>query len=69
MVRKDFHCPDCGSVEGYRSRPRNAAERYLLPLVFILPLRCAVCYRRSYVPASTRTAEGRIERLENRTAA
>lgn len=69
MMRKPFHCPDCGSLESHRSRPRNAAEKYLLPLLSILPVRCAVCYRRSHVLAFTRAAQDRWARLANRKAA
>jgi hypothetical protein len=32
-VRKPFQCRDCGSVEGYRSHPRNFIEKYILPVL------------------------------------
>ena len=50
MVRKPFQCRDCGSVEGYRSRPRNVIEKYALPVVGLQTVRCSDCYRRSYQP-------------------
>src|SRR5947209_3431250 len=43
MLSKLFQCQDCGSFDGYRSRPRNFSEKYLLPLVLLLPVRCADC--------------------------
>jgi hypothetical protein len=48
MVRKPFQCRDCGSFEGYRSRPRNFVERYILPALYLRPVRCGDCFRRSY---------------------
>jgi hypothetical protein len=54
MVRKQFQCPECGSREGHRSRPRNLAERHLLRLLLLLPVRCSDCYRRYYVSIFTR---------------
>ncbi|MGH9512718.1 MAG: hypothetical protein ACRD2U_11350 [Terriglobales bacterium] len=69
MMRKQFRCPDCGSKEGYRSHPQNAAEKYLLPLVLLQPLRCADCYRRLYVSSFTRIRNNRISRLTDRHAA
>jgi hypothetical protein len=50
MVSKPFRCSDCGSVDGYRSRPRNFIEKYVLPVLFLRPIRCAECCRRSYRP-------------------
>jgi hypothetical protein len=44
----EFHCDDCGSVVGFRSRRRTFSERYLLPLFFLRPVRCAECFRRDY---------------------
>jgi hypothetical protein len=48
MLDKQFHCQDCGSLEGYRSRPRNFTEKYILPALFMRPVRCADCFRRTY---------------------
>ena len=50
MLSKTFRCEDCGSIEGYRSRPRNFMERRILPLVGLKPVRCGDCYRRYYRP-------------------
>jgi hypothetical protein len=46
----EFHCDDCGSEIGFRSRPRTFTERYLLPLFLLRPVRCAECFRRDYRP-------------------
>jgi len=46
----EFKCHDCGSREGYESRPRNFLETYVLPLVALQPARCGDCYRRSWRP-------------------
>jgi hypothetical protein len=43
-----YFCRDCGSNVGFRSRRRNFAERYLLPLFLLQPVRCGECFRRDY---------------------
>jgi len=48
MSPKLFECRDCGGFRGYRSRPKNLTEKFLLPLMFLRPVRCGDCYRRSY---------------------
>jgi hypothetical protein len=48
MLSKSFQCSDCGSRDGYRSRPRTFAEKYILPVLCLRPVRCADCFRRSY---------------------
>jgi hypothetical protein len=45
---KKYRCPDCGRTVGFRSRPQNLMERYILPLVLTRPVRCAECFRRDY---------------------
>jgi hypothetical protein len=45
---KGYRCPDCGRKVGFRSRPHNLMERYILPLVLTQPVRCAECFRRDY---------------------
>jgi hypothetical protein len=56
-----FHCHDCGSDTGFRSRRRTVSERYLLPIVLLKPVRCAECFRRDYrllfVPVKERRPE------------
>src|SRR5882724_6431472 len=42
-----FECRSCGSFDGYASRPRTFAERYVLPLLFLRPVRCGRCFSRS----------------------
>jgi len=44
----EFHCDDCGSNIGFRSRRRTFTERYLLPVFLLQPVRCAECFRRDY---------------------
>lgn len=43
-----YHCPDCNSEIGFRSRRRSLTERYLLPVLFLRPVRCGECFRRDY---------------------
>lgn len=57
MFSSQFHCPDCGSSEAYRSRPRTFVEKYILPLVLLHPARCANCFRRSHASTFARTRE------------
>jgi len=45
---KEFHCSDCGSNTGFRSRRRTLTERYILPLFLMQPVRCSECFRRDY---------------------
>jgi hypothetical protein len=44
----EFHCDDCGSEIGFRSRRRTLLERWLLPIFLLRPVRCAECFRRDY---------------------
>ena len=57
----EFHCDDCGSDTGFRSRRRTFSERYLLPIFLLQPVRCAECFRRDYrllfVPVKERLPE------------
>jgi hypothetical protein len=57
----EFHCDDCGSEIGFRSRRRTFFERYLLPILLLRPVRCAECFRRDYrllfVPVRERLPE------------
>ena len=34
MFPRLYECKDCGGFNGYRSRPKNLTERFLLPLLF-----------------------------------
>jgi hypothetical protein len=43
-----YHCVDCGSEIGFRSRPRTFTERFLLPVFLMQPVRCGECFRRDY---------------------
>jgi hypothetical protein len=48
VLSKQFHCSDCGGLDGFRSRPRTFAEKYILPMLLLRPVRCADCFRRKY---------------------
>ena len=50
IMHKPFQCTDCGSVEGYCSRPRNFIEGHILPVLGLRPVRCGDCFLRSYQP-------------------
>ncbi len=69
MVRKPFRCRDCGSVEGYCSRPRNVIEKYMLPVLGLRPVRCPDCYRRSYEPFFVIVREHSESEVRRRSAA
>jgi hypothetical protein len=43
-----YRCRDCGSEVGFRSRRRTLAERFVLPLFLLQPVRCGECFRRDY---------------------
>jgi len=45
---KPYHCCDCGSDVGFRSRKRSLTERFILPLLLLQPVRCGECFRRDY---------------------
>ncbi|MGA1985868.1 MAG: hypothetical protein ABSG72_06325 [Candidatus Sulfotelmatobacter sp.] len=55
---RPYRCSDCGSAAGFRSRRRTLTERFILPLLFLRPVRCGECFRRDYrlvfVPVSDR---------------
>ncbi|HTC46210.1 MAG TPA: hypothetical protein VK722_02745 [Candidatus Aquilonibacter sp.] len=57
----EYHCDDCGSEIGFRSRRRTLTERYILPVFLLRPVRCAECFRRDYrlvfVPVRERLSE------------
>ena len=48
MFSSHYRCSDCGGSEGFRSRRRSFVEKYLLPFLFLRPVRCAKCFRRSH---------------------
>jgi len=54
---KEFHCSDCGSNVGFRSRRRTLTERYLLRLLLLQPVRCGECFRRDYRPIFTQVKD------------
>lgn len=48
-----YHCPDCGSETGFRSRRRTFTERVILRIFLLQPVRCSECFRRDYRPIFT----------------
>lgn len=48
FFQKPFKCNECGSVVGYRSRPRTFTEKYISRLLLLRPVRCGACFRRGY---------------------
>jgi hypothetical protein len=68
-MRKPFQCVDCGSVEGYRSRPRNVVEKYILSVLGLRPVRCSDCFRRSYEPFFVTIRERPEAQVRHRSAA
>ena len=48
LLFSPYRCRDCGSETGFRSRRRTLTERFILPLVFLQPVRCGECFRRDY---------------------
>lgn len=56
-IFQPYYCHDCGSDVGFRSRRRNFAERYLLPLFLLQPVRCGECFRRDYRLIFTRVGD------------
>jgi len=43
-----YRCHECGSEVAFRSRRRSLAERFLLPVFLMQPVRCGECFRRDY---------------------
>jgi len=52
-----YRCSDCGSEVGFRSRRRTFAERFLLPVFLLQPVRCGECFRRDYRLIFTKVRE------------
>jgi hypothetical protein len=50
MFTKQYRCPDCGASEAYSSHRRNSLEKYFYPLFLQHPVRCAHCFRRTWIP-------------------
>jgi hypothetical protein len=69
MVSKLFQCEDCGSFEGYRSRPRTLTEKYVLPLLLLRPVRCGDCFRRCYRSIFVQVRARHESELTHRAAA
>ncbi len=57
---EEFHCRGCGAQEAYQSRARGFFERYVLPILFLQPVRCDHCYQRSYVPKTILVRERKV---------
>lgn len=48
ILVQTYRCRDCGSEMGFRSRRRSLAERFILPLFLLRPVRCSECFHRDY---------------------
>jgi hypothetical protein len=61
MFSSKYQCPDCGGSDAYRSRRRTLLEKYIQPVLFLQPVRCTNCFRRTIVSvfASARERESR----------
>jgi len=61
MITDGYRCPDCGCADAFQSRRRGVLEKLVLPLLFLKPVRCANCFRRSSTSlfTSVRPREGR----------
>jgi len=56
-----FRCRDCASDVGFHSRRRTFSERYILPLFYVQPVRCAECFRRDYRLKSVQVRERLVD--------
>lgn len=64
-----FECKYCGGFNGYRSRPKNFREKFLLPLLLLRPVRCGDCFKRSYQSAFVTVRPRRESKKEQGAAA
>ncbi len=64
-----FQCRNCGGFEGYRSHPKTLAERFVLPLLLLRPVRCGDCLRRGYRSVFVPVREPRQPGKTHRAAA
>ena len=69
MGPKIFLCRECGNLEGFRSRPRNLLEKYLLPVLGFQPVRCGDCCRRFYIPFFVKVRERKSPKSTDQRAA
>jgi hypothetical protein len=60
-----FECQNCGGFNGFSSRPRSFAEKYILPMLFLRPVRCGDCscrtFQNRFVPVQKRSVQKRDE--------
>ena len=68
MFSRPFKCQDCGGLNGYRSRPKDFTEKFLVPLMFLKPARCGDCFKRSYQSAFVRLRPRRESKKEQPAA-
>jgi hypothetical protein len=68
-----FECQNCGGFNGYSSRPRSFAEKYILPLFFLRPVRCGDCscraFQSKFVPVQKRIESSRSSKSGRAAAA
>ncbi len=69
MFSRLFECKDCGGPNGYRSRPKDFTERFLVPLFLLRPARCGDCFKRSYQSAFVRLRPRRESKKEQQATA
>ena len=69
MFTDTYRCPDCGCAAAFRSRRRGIFEKLVLPLLFLKPVRCFNCFRRSTTSLFTRTRPPEIRSAASPRAA
>ncbi len=69
LIAKLFECRNCGGFNGYASRPRSFAERYILPLLYLRPVRWADCSCRSFQSKAVPVQERRQSKSARAAAA
>ncbi len=69
MPSRLFECQDCGGLNGYRSRPKTFAEKFLLPLLLLRPVRCGDCFRRSVQTIFVQVRQRRESKSAHRATA
>jgi hypothetical protein len=69
MLPRLFECRDCGGFNGYRSRPKTFAEKFLLPLLFLRLVRCGDCLRQSVQTIFVQVRQRRASKSVHRATA
>jgi len=69
MFRDNYRCSDCGCAVAFRSRRRGVFEKLILPLLFLKPVRCFNCFRRSTTSLFTKTRPAEVRPAASSRAA